>query len=72
MPRTTETGASAAAQEAILKEIQDFSSRNPQIMEALEVMNLSLTDYLQALEAMRGGQIVSCSPSAHLPLYVSR
>jgi hypothetical protein len=71
MPRTSETRASEAAQEAILEQIRDFSARNPQITEALEVMNLSMADYLQALETLRGGQTVSCSPSARLPLHVS-
>ncbi|MGA2267446.1 MAG: hypothetical protein ABSH44_03150 [Bryobacteraceae bacterium] len=71
MPETTHTSDSAVAQEVILKEMQDFSASNPQIMEALEAMNQSLADYLQALETIRGGQTVSCSPSAHLPLHVS-
>jgi hypothetical protein len=53
--------ALGAIQEQIVKQMQDFSAKNPQIAEALEVMNMSVADYLQAMEAIRGGQTVSCS-----------
>jgi hypothetical protein len=38
-----------------------FSAQNPEIIEAMAVMNIALPDYLQAVEAIRGGQTMSAS-----------
>jgi hypothetical protein len=53
-------------QEEVLKAMSEFAKNNPEIIEALQVMNMSLADYLQAMECTRGGQTVSYS--SYLPL----
>jgi DNA-directed RNA polymerase specialized sigma subunit len=64
-------GSLDAVQAHIIREMQEFSTKNPQIAEALEVMNISLAEYLQAMEAIRGGQTISCSPFGDVQLQVS-
>jgi hypothetical protein len=58
-------------QDTVLKQMEVFSQNNPEIVEALGLMNLTMADYLQAVEAIRGGQTFSCSSSSRLPFQVS-
>jgi hypothetical protein len=57
-------------QEALLSAVEEFSRENPQIIEAMQVMNMSMNDYLQAMESARGGQSASFTPIYHAPLQV--
>ena len=70
MLEATRPTDASLTQEAVLNGIRDFSAKNPEIIEALAVMNLSMADYLQALAAIKGTETASCSPSAHVPLYL--
>jgi hypothetical protein len=38
-----------------------FLRENPEIEEAMQIMNMSLSDYLQAMESVRTGPTVSYS-----------
>jgi len=50
-----------ALQARIVEGMAAFSAQNPEIIEAMAVMNIALPDYLQAVEAIRGGQTMSAS-----------
>jgi hypothetical protein len=54
-------------QEEMLKKMQEFSRSNPEIMEAMDVMNMSMADYIEAMDSVRSTQIFSCSTSSRLP-----
>jgi len=58
-------------QSVIVQRMNDFSAENPTIVEALTVMNMTMPDYFQAMDAIRGGQIASVSSYAPLPVEVS-
>src|ERR1035438_7669253 len=55
-------------QDTVLEKIEVFSQNNPEIVEALGLMNLTMADYLQAVEAIRaalpglvaGGALEGC------------
>ena len=53
-------------QESIVGRMEEFSRDNPEIIEAMQVMNMSMPDYLQAIQSVREGETFSCSSS--LPL----
>jgi hypothetical protein len=57
-----------AVQQSILGSIEEFEKNNPEIVEAMGVMNMSMVQYLTAMESVRGGQSVSYSSSAHIPI----
>ena len=62
------TGEQRDLQDRIIKGMKDFEAENPLITEALAVMNITMADYLQAMESLRGDQIVSASVYvAHAP-----
>jgi hypothetical protein len=48
-------------QATIVEGMAAFSAQNPEIIEAMAVMSIALPDYLQAVEAIRGGQTTSAS-----------
>lgn len=48
-------------QARIVKDMERFAAQNPTIAEALAVMNLTMPEYMRAIEAIRGGEIVSAS-----------
>ena len=48
-------------QAKIVNSMREFAAQNPAITEAMAVMNMTMPEYLQAIEAIRGGQIVSAS-----------
>ncbi len=56
-----ETKTPEELQDEIVKAMDDFAKLNPEIAQAMQVMNMSLADYLQAMEAARGGQTASYS-----------
>jgi hypothetical protein len=61
-----ENKTSDVLQEEVLRAMNEFAKNNPELMEAMNVMNMSLADYLRAMECARGGQTVSYS--SNLPL----
>ena len=60
-----EKKTSDVLQEEVLKAMSEFAKNNPEIIEAMQVMNMSIADYLQAMESALGGQTVSYS--SYLP-----
>jgi hypothetical protein len=57
-------------QEGIVKEIEQFSKDNPEIVEAMKVMNMSMDDYIQAMDSVRATQTFSCSSFTQLPTHL--
>ena len=58
------SGASMEAQDLqdrILQKMKEFSAQNPAIAEAMAVMNMTMPEYLEALDAIHGPRIVSGS-----------
>ncbi len=58
-------------QARVLQRIQEFSIENPTIEEAVAVMNMTMPDYLLALDTIRGGNVVSASASVEFPLFLN-
>ena len=56
-----------ALQESVVREIEQFSTDHPEIMEAMQVMNMSIADYIEAMDSVRARQTFSCSSFSHLP-----
>ncbi|MGB6942534.1 MAG: hypothetical protein WBE37_09085 [Bryobacteraceae bacterium] len=63
-----ENKTSEEIQLTIVGDIEEFRKNNPEIIAAMEVMNMSMTDYLQAMESVRGGQTYSYSAASHIPI----
>ena len=61
-----------AMQQKVVGEIEEFAKANPEIIEAMEVMNMSMPDYLQAMESVRATETFSCSSSSDLPLQIGQ
>jgi hypothetical protein len=61
-----QNNTSDVLQEEVVKAMDEFAKANPEIIEAMRVMNMSLADYLQAMECARGGLTVSYS--SYLPV----
>jgi len=59
-----------ALQEAVVERMRELSEGNPEIVEAMRVMNMSMPDYLQALQAVREVDTFSCSADSNLLLNV--
>jgi len=55
-------------QQSVLGDIEAFRENNPQIVEAMEVMNMAMADYLEVMDSVRGVATSSCSSSAEIPL----
>jgi hypothetical protein len=54
----------------LLQRIEEFRAANPEITEALSVMNMTMSDYLVAIDAMQGRQVFSASAQVEIPLQV--
>ena len=64
-----ENKTSEEIQLTIVGDIEEFRKNNPEIIAAMEVMNMSMTDYLQAMESVRGGgKTDSYSAASHIPI----
>lgn len=48
-------------QQGVVEGMAEFSRNNPEIVEAMQVMNMSMPDYLQAIQAVREAETFSCS-----------
>ena len=59
-------------QQRVVGEMEGFAKANPEIIEAMRVMNMSMPDYLQALESVRAAETFSCSSTSDLPLQIGR
>lgn len=53
-----------ATSDQMNKQIAAFEQANPQIAEALKVMNMSVTDYLRAMASMKGPKTASGNASS--------
>ncbi len=71
MAPETESAKMKRLQDDVVRQMQEFSSENPQIVEALGVMNMTMPDYFTALDAIRGADIVSFSSSVNIPFEVN-
>jgi hypothetical protein len=60
-----------AIQRTVVEDIEEFAKNNPEIIEAMKVMNISMPDYLQAMESVRAAETFSCSSSSDLPLQIA-
>jgi hypothetical protein len=58
-------------QERLVSSIEEFSAANPTITEALAVMNMTLPDYVQAMESIHGAQVFPASSYVALPINVN-
>jgi len=58
-------------QARVVQGMAEFSASNPEIAEALAVMNMTMPDYIRALEAIRGGHIVTTSAYAQIPVQMN-
>jgi hypothetical protein len=57
-------------QEGIVQDIGQFSKEHPDIVEAMNVMNMSMADYIEAISSVRAARTFSCSASSHLPVHL--
>jgi len=57
-------------QDQIVEGMAEFSRNNPEIVEAMQVMNMSMTDYLQAIQSVREAETFSCSSHSDVPLQI--
>jgi hypothetical protein len=56
-----------ALQDSLLSEIERFSNENPEIVEAMKVMNMSMADYIAAMDSVRIPETFSSSTDMRLP-----
>jgi hypothetical protein len=66
MPTRTPATASSriqGCQSGLQKAFEQFAREHPEVAEAMEVMNLSFSDYLQAIAALKESPSVSTDAS---------
>lgn len=71
MPTNATSEEMKDLQARIVESMEEFSAQEPAITEALAVMNMTMPDYVRAMDAIRGGQVVSVSAYSTVPLQVS-
>jgi hypothetical protein len=71
MPDNTTTEEMKDLQARIVRRMEEFSVENPAIAEALAVMNMTMPEYVQAIDAIHGGQVFPASAYIALPLPTS-
>ena len=57
-------------QEEVVEGMAEFARNNPEIIEAMRVMNMSMPDYLQAIQSVREAETFSCSSHSSLPFEI--
>lgn len=67
MDNTLEPTDFETFQENMVSNIEQFSKDHPEIIEAMKVMNMSMADYIEAMDSVRGGQTFSSSSFCPIP-----
>jgi len=68
MDKNVENHEPEDLQEQLIRSMADFARENPEIAEAMNVMNMTMPEYFQAIDALRGGQVVAASSLTPFPL----
>ena len=68
MPDTTTPEELKDIQARIVQRMTEFSAENPAIAEAMAVMNMTMPEYAQAMEAIHGGRVFPASAYIALPV----
>jgi len=57
-------------QDQIAQQMKDFVAENPDIGEAMAVMNMTMPDYYLAMESIRGDRVISAS--VYVPVQIHK
>jgi hypothetical protein len=68
MPENAAPEQMEDVQARIEQSLKEFSESNPAIAEALSVMNMTMSEYVQAMDAIQGRQILPASTYVSLPV----